>query len=159
MANKKRGVKTPPQTVGFMLSDVARLLRSNFDRRVQELNLTQPQWQALTYLARNEGAQQSALAEMLGKQPMSVARLIDRMESTGWVERRPDPSDRRAFNLHLTEKVDPVLEEIWKHAARTRSQALAGISDRDRKKLLQILSVMRRNLIDGANERKRNGHG
>jgi DNA-binding MarR family transcriptional regulator len=82
-----------------MTNEVARLLRRNFNRRAQPLGLTQVQWRALARLARNEGMRQVDLAESLELQPMTVARLIDRMEAAGWVQRRPDPGDRRAVQL------------------------------------------------------------
>jgi DNA-binding MarR family transcriptional regulator len=132
--------------VGFLLHDVARLLRRNFNRRCQELGLTQAQWQLLAYLSRQEGLRQSQLADILEMQPISVARLVDRMEAAGWIERRPDPEDRRAVNLYITPKAEPILEKMWEHAAIARSEALSGIARADQDKLFELLSQMRGNL-------------
>lgn len=136
----------PDQSIGFVLNDVARLLRRNFNRCVQELGLTQAQWQALAHIARKEGMKQSELADILEVQPISVARLIDRMETAGWVERRPDPSDRRATNLHLTDKCDPILSKMKKYATEVRGRALVGIPAKEQQILMDKLLLMRRNL-------------
>ena len=112
----------PDQSIGFVLNDVARLLRRNFNRCVQDLGLTQSQWQAIAHIARKEGMKQSELADILEVQPISVARLIDRMEAAGWVVRRPDPVDRRAINLYLTDKCDPILNKMKKTAMEVSSR-------------------------------------
>jgi DNA-binding MarR family transcriptional regulator len=138
--------KKPQNSVGFLLHDVARLLRRNFNRRVQELGLTQTQWQLLAYLARQEGMRQAQIADLLEMQPISVARLVDRMEANGWIERRPDPEDRRAVNLFITAKAEPILEKMWEHAAIARGEALAGIPKADQDKLMEVLAQMRANL-------------
>src|SRR3546814_4821449 len=86
----------PDRSLGFLLNDVSRLMRRNLNRRVQALGLTQSQWRALAYLSRQEGINQVTLADTLEVQPITLARLIDRLEAAGWVERRRHPSDRRA---------------------------------------------------------------
>src|SRR5687767_13222468 len=90
------------RSLGFLVADVARLLRRSMDRRLQALGLTQAQWRAIIHLSRNEGMTQATLAESLEIQPITLTRLIDRMESAGWVERRMHPLDRRAVQLYLT---------------------------------------------------------
>lgn len=136
----------PKPSLGFVISDVARLIRRNFNRRVQHLGLTQAQWQVLAHLARNEGIRQIQLADVLDMQPISVARIIDRMEAAGWVERRPDPADRRAVNLYLAPKANPILTQMWEHGADTRQQALQHIPASQQELLLQLLLTMRENL-------------
>ncbi len=136
----------PQQSLGFILSDVARLVRRNFNRQVQDLGLTQAQWQVLAHLSRNQGIRQIQLADILDMQPISVARIIDRMEASGWVERRPDPADRRAFNLYLKPQANPILEKMWEQGAHTRAQALKDIPVADQESLLRILLRMRENL-------------
>ncbi|MCE7886618.1 MAG: MarR family transcriptional regulator [Alphaproteobacteria bacterium PRO2] len=137
----------PEQSLGFVLNDVARLMRRNFNRRVQELELTQTQWQALAQISRNQGMRQSQLADILEVQPISVGRLIDRMEAAGWVKRRPDPADRRAINLFLTDKAEPILAKMQKHGLALRMQALSGIPEEERDIVLRSLLIMRKNLI------------
>lgn len=136
----------PEQSLGFILNDVARLLRRNFNRRIQTLGLTQTQWQALVQIAIRQGMRQSELADILEVQPISVARLIDRMQSAGWVERRPDATDRRAINLYLTDKVEPILKDLKKHALEVRGEALAGISEKEQEMMMKNLLLMRGNL-------------
>lgn len=139
-------IKKPQDALGFVLSDVARLIRRNFNRQVQKLGLTQAQWQVLAFLARNEGVRQIQLADSLDMQPISVARIIDRMQASGWVERRPDPTDRRAFNLYLTAQANPILEQMWDQGAITRAEALKNIPAADQEQLLRTLLRMRENL-------------
>ncbi len=141
-------VKKQETTFGFALQDVARLMRRNFNRNVCDLGLTQAQWQALVYIMYNPGLRQSQLADILEMQPISVGRLIDRMVEAGLVERTPDAADRRAVNLHLAEKAQPVLDAMRTRAAKARMKALAGITDEEQETLLRILLRMRENLID-----------
>ena len=134
----------PEQTLGFLLSVVLRLLRRNFGRRVQ---LTQAQWRALAYLSLNEGINQAGLADLLEIRPITLARLIDRMEQAGWVERRRDPGDRRAVRLHLTKKAGPLLENLRLKNADTLKHALAGVTRAERKQLVATLNIIKDNLL------------
>jgi MarR family transcriptional regulator, transcriptional regulator for hemolysin len=137
----------PYQAVGVLLVDVARLLRRNFNRRAQALGLTQPQWQALARLSQNQGMNQACLADLLEIQPITLTRLIDRLEAAGWVERRPDPADRRVQRLYLTLKAEPLLDDMRALAAETREEAMQGLSDRQRKQLIQTLQTIKGNLV------------
>ena len=147
MSAPLRTAPHPKVTVGFVLSDVARLLRRNFNRRVQSLGLTQAQWMLLARIARQQGARQAQLAEVLEMQPISVARLIDRMEAAGWVERRKDPTDRRAVNVYLTKKAEPILDKMWDRADETQAVALAGLAPAARNELMKALETIRENLV------------
>ena len=89
------------QTLGFILNDTARLLRKRFEQRARHLGLTRAQWQVLSYLARNEGIQQSALAEILEVEPITLGRILDRLEAAGLIQRRRHAADRRIWRLHL----------------------------------------------------------
>jgi DNA-binding MarR family transcriptional regulator len=135
---------------GFLLNEVSRLLRREFDRRAQHLGLTQTQWRTLAYLSVNEGISQVALADMLEIQPISLARLIDRLQAAGWVERRPDPNDRRAFKLFLVPETQPLIEQIRLVGAETRAAALQGVSKAAQKQLTDILQSMKLNLLNQA---------
>lgn len=139
-------MKTGKDTLGFLLNDAARLMRKDFERRTRSLGLTRAQWQTLFHLARNEGCNQAALAEVLDVEPITLARTIDRLELSGLVERRPDPSDRRARLLFLGERAHPLLEELRTLGAETREIALAGIGEDERTLLMQLLTKMRANL-------------
>ena len=129
------------------MHDVARLMRANFHRRVQPLGFTQAQWRALFHLSRHQGIKQVALAEILEIQPITLGRLVDRLEAAGWAERRRDPSDRRAFQLYVTAAAQPVLERIRELAAETREEAMKGLGQTERAHLLELLSATKDNLI------------
>ncbi|MEJ2326368.1 MAG: MarR family transcriptional regulator [Chromatiaceae bacterium] len=137
----------PIQDIPTMTNEVARLLRRNFNRRAQPLGLTQVQWRALARLARNEGMRQVDLAESLELQPMTVARLIDRMEAAGWVQRRPDPGDRRAVQLYPTPKAEPMIDQIQALAAETRGDAFAGLTPAALDAFYDTLRIIKENLL------------
>ncbi len=135
------------RTLGFLMTDIARLLRRSMDRRLQSLGLTQAQWRAIVHLSRSEGMTQAALAESLEIQPITLTRLIDRMENAGWVERRTHPLDRRAVQLFLTAQSQPILEEMHARAADTLSEATRGISPRAQRQLTATLEHVKQNLV------------
>ncbi len=134
------------RSFGYVLYDTARLLARRWDQRARRLGLTRAQCQVLSYLVRSEGINQSGLAELLDIEPISLARLIDRMEQAGWVERRADPLDRRARLLYVTPKARPVFEQIMEVSTETRADALAGISEPDGDQLMELLLRVRNNL-------------
>lgn len=138
----------PERSFGFLLHDIARLMRKRFDQRARSLNLSRAQWQLLVHLSRHEGINQSGLAEILEIENITVGRLVDRMEEAGWVERRPDPSDRRAHLLYTTEKVAPVMERMRELAEATRNEALAGLAPAQRDALIDTLIHVRGNLSE-----------
>ncbi len=141
------GGQSPEQSIGFLMHDVSRLMRRNFNRRVRNLGLTQAQWQALALLSKREGINQATLAELMEVQPITLARLIDRLQEAGLIERRPDPSDRRAVRLFLTEAAAPMVREMSERAAETRGEALQGIPPEAQEMMIEALQQMRRNLI------------
>jgi MarR family transcriptional regulator for hemolysin len=141
----------PEQSVGFLLHDVARLLRQNFNRRAQALGLSQAQWRALAHLSRQEGINQVTLAERLEIQPITLARLIDRLQEADLVERRPDRDDRRAFRLYLTPTAQPLLAMMWSLAGETREEAMTGVPAERRRMLVEALQQMKQNLIAAEN--------
>lgn len=141
-------MRNPEKSIGFLINDVARLLRRNFNRRARELGLSQAQWQALAYLSRQEGVNQVTLAETLEIQPMTLARLIDRLQEAGLVVRRADPGDRRAFRLYLTDAAQPLLGRMWDFALETREEAMAGVAEAKKQALIDALCHMRQNLVE-----------
>ena len=104
--------REPHDTFGFLIHDVARLLRKNFNRRVQSFGLTQEQCRVVLHLSRHEGIQQVDLAELLEIKPITLARLLDKLQENGLIERRRNPDDRRAFRLYLTRDAHAVLKKI-----------------------------------------------
>jgi len=137
----------PHQNFGFLLKDVSRLYTRRFEERAQGLSLTLAQCKALAFLARNEGVSQKRLSELAEIDPMTLVRILDRMEADGWVERRSDPSDRRARSLWVTDQARPIIDRIWDLAAQTRAEALADLADEERGLLLELLERIHGNLL------------
>jgi len=133
-------------TFGFLLKDVSRLFSRDFERRCAGIGLTLPQSRVLGYLQRNEGISQARLAELTDSDPMTLGRLLARMEAGALVERRLDPSDGRAHSLFLGPKAAPLLDEIWRLSERTRAEALTGLDAADRGRLMALLQRIRNNL-------------
>ena len=135
-------------TLGFVVHDVARLLRWHFDRRAQEHGLTRSQWQVLAHLWRDDGLQQKALAEQMDITAITLTGLLDRLERDGWVTRKEDPQDRRAKRVYLTPKVEPVMANIPKLAREVRQHATQGLNKAEQQQLLDLLVRVRSNLAD-----------
>ena len=138
-------------TMGFLLHDVARLLRRRFEQHARGSGLTRSQWQVLAYLSQNEGINQAGLAELLEVQPITLGRIVDRLEELVLIVRHPDPADRRVWNLHLTPAARPKLAQMRKLGDITRGEALATVSEADRTRLLATLQVLKANLTKACN--------
>jgi MarR family transcriptional regulator, transcriptional regulator for hemolysin len=132
---------------GFLVKDVSRLWVRNFEQRAAQLGMSLTQCKVLVYLSRNEGTTQARLAELSDTDPMTLVRVLDRMESDGWIERRADPTDRRAYRLHRKPASDAVLAEITRIADKARSEGLAGLSAEQRAQMVEMLEHVRRNLV------------
>jgi MarR family transcriptional regulator for hemolysin len=149
--------------LGFLLHEVARLLRKRFEQNARDSGLTRSQWQVLTYLAQNEGINQKGLAELLEIEPITLGRILDKLETLGLIERRPHPTDRRTWLLHLVEAARPKLEEIRVLGDVIRREALAGVSEDDGQRLLKTLEAMKANLTEACEApitgQKRESHG
>ena len=151
-------------TLGFLIHDVARLLRKRFEQLSRDSGLTRSQWQVLAFLERNEGIHQSGLAELLEIEPITLGRIVDRLQEYGLVERRPHPSDRRIWLLRLTARAKPKLDELHQLGDDTRTEALAGIAEADREHLLKTLTALKSNLTAACTSpspvaQKRASHG
>lgn len=140
-------IEIPVPTLGFLLNDVARLLRKRFEQNGKELGLTRAQWQVLAVLQRAEGIQQSGLAEILEIEPITLGRIVDRLEAAQLVERRPHPTDRRIKQLYLRPEALPKIAHMRQIGDLTRAEALDSIDEADRERLAAILTVMRSNLV------------
>jgi DNA-binding MarR family transcriptional regulator len=131
---------------GFLVRDVSRLSAKHFQRNARELELSLPQCKVLGHLSRNEGISQARLAELTETDPMTLVRTLDRMQQDGWIERRPDPADRRAHQLFLREAAKPVLQRIWRIADQARNEVLAELSTAEREQLIELLERVHRTL-------------
>jgi DNA-binding MarR family transcriptional regulator len=134
------------RSLGFLLNDVSRLMRQRFDERARSLGLTRAQWRVLRHLRQYEGIKQRSLAEMLEVETVTLGRHIDRLEDSGWVERRRDPADRRVWRLHLAEKSRPMIDRLTELSGEVREFALMGFSKVDRDRLIESLLAMKDNL-------------
>ncbi len=143
----------PDSSIGFLISDVSRLLRRVYDRRVEPLGLTRAQWRVLIHVHRREGGSQTALAQVLEIEKPTLGRLVDRLERKGWVERRVDDRDQRARRLSITERARPLIDEMEGLAEAVHDDALAGVSDDESVRLQQTLLTVKTNLL-----RQLNGH-
>ena len=132
--------------IGYTLHDVARLLRTYADQRARDMSTTRAQWAVLARLQRREGASQTELACILDLTPITVVRLIDKLDAVGLVERRPDAHDRRIHRLYLTEKAVPALERIGQLSERIMDQALAGLDEPSLAALQASLDRIKSNL-------------
>jgi DNA-binding MarR family transcriptional regulator len=137
----------PRRSLGFLVNELAQLFRADFNRRVEQLGLNHTQWRTLAQLARHQGINQSQLAAIMEIRPISLTRQLDVLQEADWVERRPDPADRRALCLHLTRKAERLLSDAWAQAAASREGAMKGLSAAQREALLDMLFAMRANLV------------
>lgn len=133
---------------GFLLHDVSRLMRRRFEQHARHLGLTRAQWQAMIFLAKMEGCHQRVLAEALEWEPITLARVLDRLEQAGYVERRPDEKDRRAWRLYLTPNAAGVLTAMKDLFFATKNEATQHLTPADIEEGQRILTVMKSNLLD-----------
>jgi MarR family transcriptional regulator for hemolysin len=156
-------MKSNAPTLGFLLHDVARLLRRRFEQNARGYGLTRSQWQVLAYLAENEGINQSGLADLLEIEPITLGRIVDKLQTLRLIERHPDPSDRRVWLLHLTPGARPKLSQLYGLGEVTRGEALDGVPEADTERLLKTLQTLKANLTDACDSpvavQKRASHG
>jgi len=130
----------------IIVSDVARLIRTRADARARAFGMTRAQWMILVRLERLPGMSQNELAAQIEVEPITVGRLVDRLESRGFVERRPDASDRRIWRLHLSPAATPMLEEIAKARAELNAMLVAQIPQKTLDATIDCLLEMKTNL-------------
>jgi MarR family transcriptional regulator, transcriptional regulator for hemolysin len=149
--------------LGFLVHDVARLMRKRFEQHARGLGLTRSQWQVLAYLSRNEGISQTGLADLLDIEPITLSRIVDRLVDTGFVDRTPHATDRRVWCLRLTEAARPKLKQVRELGEETRCETLAGVSQADQQRLVKTLLALRSNLSVAcetqATNKKKASHG
>jgi MarR family transcriptional regulator for hemolysin len=131
---------------GFILNDVARLLRTYADYKAAQFGITRAQWAVLVRLERSEGLNQTELADMLDLQPITLTRLLDKLSDSGLIERRPDPGDRRAKRLFLTPAAWPLLKRLAELGEETMTSTLAGIDPESIEKMVSQLALVKENL-------------
>ncbi len=132
--------------LGFLLKDVSRRYTRRFEERAHRFALTLPQCRVLILLQSNQGVSQKRLAELAELDPMTLVRILDRMEADGWVQRRFDPADRRAHTMWLTVAAETVLEQIWRLIGETRTEMLQGLSGEECAQLVALIERVHANL-------------
>ncbi|MEJ0062924.1 MAG: MarR family transcriptional regulator [Alphaproteobacteria bacterium] len=130
----------------LLIVEAGRAIRRDFDCRARDIGLTRAQWQVLGNLRRNPGVNQKELAEMLDVQPITLTRLIDRLQKTGWVVRKPDKRDRRMHRLYLTAQVGGVVRQMQELALELRRDSLHGFTRREHATLLTLLNKLNSNI-------------
>ena len=141
----------------FEINETAQALRRAFDRRAAALGVTRAQWRVLARLGREDGLRQVELAEALDLEPITLCRMIDRLQEAQLVERRADDSDRRARRIHLTAKALPLLEKLRTIGEEFLAEALDGIDEPEQARVLAALQRVRENVArtGGARDRRR----
>ncbi|WP_115733886.1 MarR family winged helix-turn-helix transcriptional regulator [Aminobacter aminovorans] len=135
--------------LGFLIHDAARLVRRSFEQRGSEFGLSAAQWRLLVRLVKEEGVAQARLAELLEIEPISVSRLLDRMEEGGWIERRQGAADRRVRMIFPTDKALEAFSKVKAVAGEVYEKALAGLSDEERLATVHGLRTIIDNLSAG----------
>lgn len=132
--------------IGYLMADNSRMARRAFDERVRPYGVTGPQARLLLMLGRAPGENQGYYAERLDVEPITLARMVDRLEDAGLVERRPDPADRRARRLHLTEASRDKLARLRLRLGQMVDDMLTGLSAEERDEFVRLLTIVRSNL-------------
>ena len=139
------------ETLPFEIGETAHALRRAFDRRAATLGVTRAQWKVLFRLSRTPGLRQVELADMLDVEPITLSRIIDRLQDAGLVERVADPADRRAWRLQVTELAQPLIAKLRSLAEVLVDEAFAGLSEEDLAALRANLAHIRENLCAAQN--------
>jgi DNA-binding MarR family transcriptional regulator len=133
------------ETLPFEIGETAHALRKAFDRKAVGLGVTRAQWKVLFRLERQPGLRQIELADMLDVEPITLTRILDRLEEATLVERRADPADRRAWRLYVTAQAQPLIEKLKAVGADLAADAFAGIDPKDIEIARQVLAKVRGN--------------
>jgi MarR family transcriptional regulator, transcriptional regulator for hemolysin len=141
-------LKTNPDSLGFMMTETARLLRVAFERRIAEagLDITPAEARTLVYVAAGEGSRQNIIAERMGVEPMTVCAYLDRLEKLNLIARCADPNDRRAKNVRTTDEADAMLANVRDQTSDLFDQAQTGMDPEARVVFMESLKTMRDNL-------------
>jgi MarR family transcriptional regulator, transcriptional regulator for hemolysin len=133
------------ETLPFEIAETAHALRKAFDRRAVGMGVTRAQWKVLFRLERQPGLRQIELADILDIEPITLSRIVDRLEGAALVERVADPADRRAWRLHVTACAQPLIAKLRAVADEMISEAFAGIDPKDIEITRSVLGRVREN--------------
>ena len=138
--------RSPQREFAFLVNDVGRLLRTYADQQARQFGMTRAQWAVLARLEYAEGLKQSELADLLDLQPITLTRLVDRLCANGLIERRADPSDRRAKRLYLTAQARPLMNRLADLGENMMATVLEGLDAAKLEQMTANLSGVRDNL-------------
>lgn len=139
-------------SVGGLIHEIDRLVKKRFDRFAETTGMSRAQWHVLAHVSKRTGINQAALADVVGVEPITICRMVDRLEALDLVERRPDPGDRRARLVHMTERARPGLERMKEAARAVFAEAVDGFSDEEQELLMSLLGRIRSNLCIALDE-------
>jgi len=134
------------EQLGWQIGETSHVLRRAFDRKAAALGVTRAQWRLLAHLSREPGQRQVELAERMDIEPITLCRIVDRLEESTLVERRRDPADRRAWQLYLTDKAEPLVERLHRLADELSDDAFAGLDEAQLDTVRNVLARIRSNL-------------
>jgi len=133
---------------GFLIHDVARLMRTAHDRRMKPLGLTRSQWWVLNHLYFHQGISQTNLAKLLDIERATLGRLLDRLESKNWIGRRPDADDRRINRIYLSDEAGPTMQTMRVAAKQTLEEALSSLTPKEQTNMFSMLQRMKADLTE-----------
>lgn len=138
----------------FEINETARAIRRAFDQRAVDFGVTRAQWRVLARLKRQPGLRQVELADILEIEPITLCRILDRLEEAGLVERKPDPSDRRAWLVEVTHEAEPLVRKLKAVASELAREALDGLAAEEVEQFRQELSKIRGNVAAGQQKKR-----
>ena len=133
------------ETLPFEIGETAHALRKAFDRLAVGLGVTRAQWKVLFKLTRTPGLRQVELADLLDLEPITLCRIVDRLEEAGLVQRERDPEDRRAWRLRVTDKAQPLIKTLQAVGGELVNQTFGGIDPKDIETTRKVLARAREN--------------
>lgn len=134
------------ESLGWQIGEISNALKRLFDRRAAAVGVTRAQWRVMGQLIHHPGLRQAALAERLDIEPITLTRTVDRLEDAGLVERRPDPSDRRARLLFLTDHAQPTIKRLRTIADELNAAIFGTLSERELAAFQEALATIRSNI-------------
>ena len=145
--------------IGFLFHDVARIRSLVYDYFMQPHGLTRAQWRVLGTLLREDGVTQRELCDRIEIGAVTLSGLIDRLEARGWVERREDPNDRRVKRIWRTEQVKGIRDNMDCQTNELNRMALKGLNPKQIQQLVNMLKLVKSNLMAAAEEIQENKNG
>jgi DNA-binding MarR family transcriptional regulator len=142
------------ENLPFEIAETAHAMRRAFDRKAATLGVTRAQWKVLFRLSRSPRLRQVELADLLDVEPITLSRILDRLAEAGLVERRPDPTDRRAWRLHVTDKAEPLIAKLRKLGDTLIAEAFDGLAEADLARIQASMATIRENLAAAQATRK-----